>query len=148
MLFFAGRVPPPFPPFVLCSSISFICGIAAGVLAFFSMGISPEPQDLAQCIILFISAFCFAGLLLLTTLFFVPTFGLAADDFWLFQTLALAFMGLISFPQIWGYVSYNGVDLQRDLQWLLGHGCLYGIAYSMALVASSLRRVVRMRLKR
>ena len=99
----------------------------------------------------------FAGVLVLTVPFFVPTFGLAADGFWLFQTLGLAILGLFSvrlgfsvplilmalessFSSSGGY----GVALQSLAPWLLGHGCLYGIAYGMALVASNLRRVVRM----
>ena len=162
MLFFAGRVPPPFPAFVLCSSIAFICGIAAGVFVcvgvfvseFFAPGVG---EDVSSPVADIFGVLLFAGLLLLTTPFFVPTFGLAADGFWLFQTLGLAILGWFSVrlgfsvPQILMALESSfsssggyGVALQSLAQWLLGHGCLYGIAYGMALVASNVRRVVRM----
>ena len=161
VLFFAGRVPPPFPAFVLCSSYAFIGGIAVGVVVYIvlffeaKMGIGGPGEDISPGPIF--GVLWFAGVLVLTVPFFVPTFGLAADGFWLFQTLGLAILGLFSvrlgfsvplilmalessFSSSGGY----GVALQSLAPWLLGHGCLYGIAYGMALVASNLRRVVRM----
>ena len=118
MLFFAGPVPPPFPAFMICSSIAFIGGIAV----FFS---GPEDAGFKLAV---------AGGLLLTIFkisnnFFVPTLGLAIGYITTPTTLLASPLAALKF---------------LACPWLLGHGCLYG----MALVSSNLRREVRMHLMR
>ena len=117
-LFFAGPVPPPIRAFLLCSAIAFIGGIAV----FFS-GAEDTGFKLAV-----------AGGLLLTLFkisnnFFVPTLGLAIGYITTPATLLASPLATLKF---------------LACPWLLGHGCLYG----MALASSNLRREVRMRLMR
>ena len=117
-LFFAGPVPPPIRAFMFCSSIAFIGGIAV----FFS---GPEDAGFKLAV---------AGGLLLTIFkisnnFFVPTLGLAIGYITTPTTLLASPLAALKF---------------LACPWLLGHGCLYG----MALVSSNLRREVRMHLMR
>ena len=117
-LFFAGPVPPPIRAFMFCSSIAFIGGIAV----FFS---GPEDAGFKLAV---------AGGLLLTIFkisnnFFVPTLGLAIGYITTPTSLLASPLAALKF---------------LACPWLLGHGCLYG----MALVSSNLRREVRMHLMR
>jgi hypothetical protein len=117
-LFFAGPVPPPIRAFMFCSGIAFIGGIAV----FFS---GPEDAGFKLAV---------AGGLLLTIFkisnnFFVPTLGLAIGYITTPASLLASPLAALKF---------------LACPWLLGHGCLYG----MALVSSNLRREVRMHLMR
>ena len=117
-LFFAGPVPPPIRAFLLCSVIAFIGGIAV----YFS---GSEDTGFKLGVM--------GGLLLtlfkISNNFFVPTLGLAIGFITTPATLLASPLAALKF---------------LACPWLLGHGCLYG----MALASSNLRREVRMRLMR
>jgi hypothetical protein len=117
-LFFAGPVPPPIRAFLLCSGIAFI-----GAMAVFFSGAEDAGFKLAVV----------GGLLLtlfkISNNFFVPTLGLAIGYITTPATLLASPLAALKFVAC---------------PWLLGHGCLYG----MALASSNLRREVRTHLMR
>ena len=124
-LFLAGPTPPPIPDFVLCSGIAFG---AITVISSVLLGGNYAGFKLAVASGLLLTLFKISSDISYSN-FLVPTLGLA--------------LGYSTTPK--KLLASPLVALKFLVSpWLLGHGCLYG----MALGASNLRRVVRMRLMR